>query len=145
MSRTCIEWPLNAFIRDNRESFQGLPIINVSLYIDSKSAEEIIDFIESEDNRIRFIRILLHILQNQYNDDLYRKESHNQKTRNITAMKFKGSGKNTRIYCQERFPGVTGGGKKIVMIHFLENKGKQKNDKKIKDKLEAIADYEYIF
>jgi hypothetical protein len=144
VSRSCRKWPLAQFKKDNEESLKALQLIDVELYIDDKNYSEIVSFLNERRNKTRFHRILIHILQNQYNDELYRKEVTSEKTKNITAMKFKG-GRNPRIYCQEYFPGVTGGGKKIVMIHFLANKDFQRNNKKIIPKLESIASYEYTF
>lgn len=145
MARTCIKWPLEAFLEENKEALNGLRLIDVEIYVDEKIYSEIAEFLKEPDNKTRFRRILIHILQNEYNKQLYRREG-TGKTRSVTAMKFKpGGNQNTRIYCKEHFPGVTNATKKIVMAHFLGHKDFQSNNKKIKSKLESIADYEYQF
>lgn len=144
MARKCVKWPLDKFIQENRDSLSNLKLINVDLYIDEKSSKEIVTFLGSDENKKRFRMILIHILQNQYNDLVYRREPISKKAKDITAMKF--SFKNTRIYCKEFFLGLNAGGKKIVMIHLLDNKDFQKgSNKKIKIKIETIAQYEYDF
>ncbi len=115
--------------------------MDVDLYVDQKNFEEISEFLGKQESKKRMRKILIVVLQNLYVDALYRKEGFSKKTKDITAMKFKGSS-NPRIYCQEYFPG---GNKKIVMIYLLANKDFQRNNKKIIPKLESIADYEYNF
>lgn len=141
MKRECVILPLDGFIEENQYSLLGIRTPNVELRIDAKSAKEICAFLAL--NKKRFIKILITILLNHYNDDLYRKEKISEKTKDITAMKFTGKS-NPRIYCKEFHLGI--GGKKIIMIHLLAHKNFQKaNDKRLKPKLESIADYEYDF
>jgi hypothetical protein len=144
VARKCVKWPLDKFIQENKDSLNNLKLINVDLFIDEKSSKEIVEFLRSAENKKRFRMILIHILQNQYNDLIYRREQISKKAKDITAMKF--SGRNSRIYCKEFFLGLNSGGKKIVMIHLLDNKDFQRgSNKKIKDKIETIAQYEYDF
>lgn len=144
MPRKCVNWPLDKFIEDNKDILNNLNLIKVSLFIDEKNSREIFGFLSAEENRKRFRIILIHLLQNHYNEAIYRRETISKKTGNITAMKF--SLKNTRIYCKEFFLDVHAGGKRIVMIHLLDNKDFQKgSNKKIKSKLETIASYDYDF
>lgn len=135
---------MDKFIQENKDSLNNLKLINVDLFIDEKSSKEIAEFLKLDENKKRFRMILIHILQNQYNDLIYRREQISKKAKDITAMKF--SGKNSRIYCKEFFLGLSNGGKKIIMIHLLDNKDFQKgSNKKIKSKIETIAQYEYDF
>lgn len=144
MLRKCINLPLDRFIEENGEILNNLRLIKVSLFIDEKNSREIFRFLSAEENRKRFRMILIHLLQNHYNDLIYRRENISRKAEDITAMKF--SLRNTRIYCKEFFLDLHAGGKKIVMIHLLDNKDFQKgSNKKIKSKLETIAGYVYDF
>lgn len=78
---------------------------------------------------------MIHILKNEYNDLVYRKEPNG-----LTAMKF--STTNSRIYCKE-YRDISG--TKIVMSFLYMNKDFDKaSNKKIKSKLESISNYEYF-
>lgn len=145
MDRECVKFPLDKFLEENKESLLGLKLIKVELFIDKKNYKEIIEFLKKNENKKRFRIILIHILQNKYNDLIYRREPISKKVKDITAMKFSG-GSNPRIYCKEFFLSTNDIGKKIVMIHLLENKDFNKaSNNKIKSKLENLSDYEYKF
>ena len=77
--------------------------------------------------------------KNHYNSDLYGKEEISEKTKNVTAIKFKGK-ENIRIGCKEFFRR----GKKVVMIVKIIKKV-QKNDKKLRNIYETIGGYDYEF
>ncbi|MFD3002622.1 hypothetical protein ACFS7Z_19785 [Pontibacter toksunensis] len=133
MSRNCVKYPVDKFI----EEFPQFKDAGVTVYLDTKNLKELAPVIQK--NADKFRRILHVIFSFQYNNALYRKEGHTNKTRNVTAMKFLG-GANERIYCKEFFDGE----KKIVMITALAKKV-QKNDKSIRNLIERIGDYEYEF
>ena len=118
---------------------------NIEIWIDEKNAQDIKKFLTSKKkngefkHQKRFRVILWHILNNQYENEIYRSEKMSKKSRNVTAMKFKDQ-LNTRIYCKEIFQD----GKKIVMI-VKYSKKVQENDKRIKNLVETIGGYEYEF
>jgi hypothetical protein len=146
VERTCEIWPLEDFLEENKEALKTLKLINVKIYIDANISKKTVKFLKQSTNRKRLRRILIHILQNQINNELYRNEGFNKKTQCVTAMKFRPDGTNkTRIYCKEFDPGNDTDPKRIVLAHLLGNKDFSKNNKKIKDKIESIAEYEYTF
>lgn len=96
MLRNCIEIPLEPF----RLDFGIKNIYKVSLYIDEENQADIYGVIS--ENRSRFRRAIYELLQGRYNFELYGKEGISDKTRNITAFKFKRRrNSNYRIYCKE--------------------------------------------
>lgn len=134
MKRSCKKLPLERFIKDNADSLHGIKA-NVSLYIDDKEEKDVIKLIQNKKNQKRWRIILIHILKNEYNDLVYRKEPNG-----LTAMKF--STTNSRIYCKE-YRDISG--TKIVMSFLYMNKDFDKaSNKKIKSKLESISNYEYF-
>ncbi|MFN0204312.1 MAG: hypothetical protein ACKVTZ_22530 [Bacteroidia bacterium] len=112
----------------------------ISIWVDEANQGEIFELLGIERNRKKFRRVLYEILNNRYNHDLYRKEDMSQSTLDVTAMKF--SANNDRIYCRE-FP-YEKEDKRVVMISVYRKKV-QKNDKRIKNLLESVAQYEYEF
>lgn len=141
MKRKCKKYNLDEFISQNPQ-FQ---LSNISLYIDEVNYTEITEFLTKKTvfnkylYKKRFYRILYQIFQNRYDEVLYGPEEMSEKSKDITAMKFKTTG-NIRLYCKE----FKQGGKKIVII-CLHSKKVTKNDKRIKNLVESIAKYEYEF
>ncbi len=130
MVRDCVQYSIEEILKE----FSISNDFNIEFYIDKKEEKKIVKFLNSQKKKFRII--LIHILRNIQNKDLYGSEPHGLK-----AMKFK-SLNNARIYCKEFFIE----NKKIVLIHFLENKKFQKaKNKKIINKLKSISNYEYIF
>ena len=116
-------------------------IYDISLFVDEKNKEEILNVLNRNSNRFR--RIVYELLQGKYNNDLYGKEEVSHKAKNITAFKFKRNrDTNYRIYCKEYIDELSPNIKKVVMIRAY-NKKTQKIDKKIKLILESIANYKY--
>lgn len=95
-----------------------------------KESERIKTFIRDKGKK-KFIRIVYEILNNRYNDSLYKKiEQH------ITEMRFTGKWLgDQRIYCSES----SKNGKKVVMM-FLRKKKQNaiKDDGKLKGLIEII-------
>lgn len=112
--------------------------IDVEVFVDYENKAEIIKTIEARKKKFR--RILYLILAHRYDSDLYDKEVVSEKSKQVTAMKFK-KGKNQRIYCKEY---RNTDGKRIVMICSV-NKKSQKNDKKLRNLIETIGGYDYGF
>lgn len=142
MNRNCKKYDISSFIN----IYPQFAKANTTFYIDEEEYSKIIDFLSEKKvisgeykNLKKFYRILYEILNNRYNDDLYSKEEMSAKTKNITAMKFKGR-KNIRLYCKE----YSISGKKVVIV-CLYKKKVQENDKKIKNLLESISEYKYEF
>ena len=114
----------------------------VEVFIEPKSAKEILEFLRNSKYLRKFRQILSVVLQGKYNKDLYGKEDLSGTAEDVTAMKFKGK-PNTRIYCKEFF---LEDGKKVVMVEFLGNKDKQKaTSPKVKSKIEATGRRHYEF
>lgn len=134
MKRKCILLPgLEEFKRE----FSEFRNMNIDIYIDIENAEGMINIIETKKKKFRLI--IRQVLSGKYNNDIYGKENFNEKTKDITAMKFKG-GDNERIYCKE-FKKL---GKRVVMITEYYKKS-YKLTKEIKNLLESISEYEYDF
>ncbi|OWY22020.1 hypothetical protein C7N43_06305 [Sphingobacteriales bacterium UPWRP_1] len=111
---------------------------NVEIYVDEKNCVELLSVLKKQDKRTK--RILYEILRDAYNNDLYRKEAISDKAKDITAMKFTNS--PNRIYCKEfHFEN----NKKIVVLIRTHNKKSEKIDKKTRNIIESIAEYEYNF
>jgi len=68
--------------------------------IDCVNADEILEFLSANNLVKKFNLICQVILMGLRNSDLYDKENINEKSKHVTAMKFKGH-INTRIYCME--------------------------------------------
>ncbi|NOX87034.1 MAG: hypothetical protein GXO86_13925 [Chlorobi bacterium] len=137
MIRNCTEIPLDDF----RIEFGIRSIFNVSLFVDEENHAEILKILS--ENTDRFRRAVFELLQGRYNNELYGKEDISDKTKNITAFKFKKRrGTNYRIYCKEYIDDFSPNMKKVVMIQVY-NKKTRKIDKKLKQLLESIAKYEY--
>lgn len=120
---------------------------NLEIWIDENNAYEIIELLFEKDSKGKYLRQkrfknALKVIHNfSYEKDLYDKENISDKTKNITAIKFKRhKGHNWRIYCKE----FIHNGKKIVMITAVD-KDDQSIDKELKNKLEIIGGYEYDF
>jgi len=135
--RSCKELPIKEYLDELGITNSR----NISLFVDTECADEIIKFLEK--NRKKFLRIFYVILSGFYNEDLYGKEDVGSGTQNIAAMKFKGKNfGNSRIYCKEFFYR----GKQVVMVTMLQKKvQKIKDDKLLKQRLEIIGGYEYEF
>ena len=130
MSRTCIK--IQSSKRHKRH-----------LCVDASIADEFFNFINTDENhREKFKLIAEHILEerNIYFEG-YGKEGYNQKTRHVTAMKFFKGGKNVRVYCSE--VKTADGVFFVIAAKFLPKKKVQQNDKKIKEFIKSVADYEY--
>lgn len=108
--------------------------------VDSENAGEILQFLKENNLYKKFDLICTTILSGIRNTDLYDKEDINDKCKNVTAMKFKGS-QNTRIYCKE----VKQKDKTLVVVtsELLPKKKNQKNKEKEINLIEKVADYDY--
>lgn len=116
-------------------------IFKIFLYVDEKNKDEIFEIIKQ--NRDRFRRAIYVLLNGYYNNELYGKENFSNKTKYLTAFKFKKRGNaNYRIYCKEYFDNTSPNIKKVVMISVF-NKKTNKISGKLKQHLETIAEYEY--
>ncbi len=116
-------------------------IFDIYLYVDEENKFKILEFIK--ENKDRFRSAIYVLLKGGYNNELYGKESISNKTKYITAFKFKKrKNSNYRIYCKEHIDESTPNIKKVVMI-TVHNKKTQKIDKRIKSILERISKYNY--
>ena len=139
MSRKCSEIPLNWF----KNNLKITTLFQLELFVDCENKEEIFALMQNYMHRFRSSLYVM-ILGN-YNNDLYGKENVSDKSRNMTAIKFKhGKNENPRIYCKEFFDSKIPNYKKVVMISSY-NKKTDKIDKKLKNFIETINNYEYEF
>ncbi|HCN36698.1 MAG: hypothetical protein IAE65_11350 [Ignavibacteria bacterium] len=135
MKQSCEKLDIsNIYGNEVDDSFSKLEI-----YYDLKIEYELFTLFQNPKFKKRFKYVLTAILSNRYNNDIYGKEDISEKCRDITAMKFKNIN-NLRIYCKEFYQGH----KKIVMLEIIYKKS-QKINKKLKNLLETIADYQYDF
>jgi hypothetical protein len=142
--RKSLQYPLTDFLKEFERDFMGIDTSKVELFIDLdiRKAKPILAFLKQPEQKKKFKRILYVVLQNKYDESLYRKEEVSEKANGVTAMKFSGK-LNPRIYCKEFFQG---GVKRVVMTELLENKDFQKaSSKKLKPRLESIGEYTYEF
>ena len=108
--------------------------------VDTENWGEILLFLKSKKLVKKFDLICNVIFSGLRNTELYDKEDINNKCKQVTAMKFKGS-VNARIYCKE----VKQKNKTLVIItsELLENKKNQKNQHKEIHLIEKVANYDY--
>ncbi len=137
MERSYTEVNLDSYRREHQ-----IADTRVRVYMDIENSEEILSIITQY--MTRFQMILYWVLKGvkSYNDDFYGDESISGKTKGIYAMKFKtGKGQNFRIYCREFFnPAQT---QKKVIMAFGYHKKSEDVDKKLKNILGSIAEYDY--
>lgn len=110
--------------------------------IDTDNAEEILEYI-NQDNRHRkkFRYIAELILRGLKNTELYDKENIDRKAKNVTAMKFFKGQENDRIYCKEqRIDDTT---YVIICCELFRFKKSKSNDKKVKEIIKKISNYNY--
>lgn len=114
-----------------------------AIFIDTENEAEILEYISSSEARKKkFAYIRHHILNGLRNTEIYDKEDINNHCRDVTAMKFFKGGSNDRIYCKEI---KTAEGVFVVVASVLHEKKKsQKNSKREIEKIETVADYEYV-
>lgn len=114
--------------------------LNIEIWVDIKNKEEIMIFLEKKANSKRFKRILDNANKNRYPEKLYKNESGvSNKTKNVTAMKFKGK----RIFCKEYFVRTGNSFKKVVMMSLFTKKSDK--SKKWKSSIENVGGYDYDF
>ena len=108
--------------------------------VDTENADDILQFLRDNNLNKKFELICTTILSGIRNTELYDKEDINDKCKNVTEMKFKGS-KNTRIYCKE----VKQKNKTLIIItsELLPKKKNQKNQLKENNLIEKVAGYDY--
>jgi hypothetical protein len=136
LKRHCTNIPLDEITSE----FANENFFNIDIYVDDEIYDNFIILLNELSYKKKFRRIVYEILKGRYKKDLYEKEEVSDKAKNLTGMKFKGK-ENLRIYCKEFF--LTN--KKIVMITILKKKVQKASNKKIKNILESIGDYEYEF
>ncbi len=123
-------------------------ILNISadgkkaVCIDKENKEAILAYIRQSNRHLKkFRHIVALILEGHKNTDLYDKEDIDDKSKDVTAMKFFKGQENDRIYCKEqRTP------EGIYIIVTAEIYPKKKSDKVSKKEIpiiHKIAKYEY--
>ena len=130
MIRKCI-------VIDNSKNYSS----NYDRYIcvDEENANEIYECIESKRKKWKVI-IERTLTQPNIYWDSYAKEKKNDRSKNVTAIKFFDKD-NTRIYCQEL--SNRNGQFYIICAVLLLSKKTQKNDNRINEILKKISNYEY--
>lgn len=128
--RLALRHKLESLKNEYPKDFEYIDINSTAIYLDVTNNREygrIITIFEAD--RVKFKNIIIEILKGRYNYDLYDRENPTTKTKNITAMKFKGSLQNARVYCRED---VDGKNKRLViMVHGVEYKSFKKAGNKI--------------
>lgn len=139
MIRNFTKIPLNKFKQEH-----GIRTVHqVELFIDNESFNDISELMGLYKDG--FQRALYEMVMGRYNNDLYGKEEISNKTKGVTAIKFKRKQKNNfRIYCREFIDDIVKNRKKIVMI-TVHNKKSQGLTKKEKTIIASISKYEYEF
>ncbi len=101
MERECLYIPSDEL--DKRFDIRYLfDKCKVEVYIDKQNFEEILKILLEKEAKAR--KAFYYILRCQYEQDSYGKENIDEKTANITAIKFKvKSNQNIRIFCREYF------------------------------------------
>lgn len=114
--------------------------LGIEIYVDNINKEDIMNFLEKKINKKKFKRILVEISKNRYPKHLYVDESVvSRKTKNVTAMKFKGK----RFFCKEYFIKTSNSFKKVIMMSFYLKKSDK--SKKWKSAIENVGGYDYGF
>ena len=121
-----------------KRSSEYSSIYNRAIGVDVETQEEIFAALCNKDKKFRDIVRRILTQPNIYYDH-YKKEKINERSRNISAMRFL-DGDNTRIYCKEINDPT---GTLIVICAVALNKKVQRNDKKINAIIEKIVSYEY--
>jgi len=108
--------------------------------VDTENANDILQFLKENNLYKKFELICETILLGIRNAEVYDKEDINERCKNVTAMKFKGS-KNTRIYCKE----MKQKNKTLIIVtsELLPKKKNQKNQLKENNLIEKVAGYDY--
>jgi hypothetical protein len=114
------------------------------IHLDYIHAEAIKKYIfQDERHRKKFMFIAEIILSGLKNPQVYDKENINKYANDITAMKFFKGQENDRIYCKEY---VRNGKTQIVVaILLIEKKKTNHIDKRIRQVIEVISNYDYEF
>ncbi len=148
--RFAFTFPLDTFF--DEEGWKDMyPHWEIKLYIDEENMVEIVDFLLAEEGARKKLKDVFNIMfSGTYRDKLYRKESINDDTKDITAMKFafksnKGGKLNARIYCKEFFEDEKPKLKKIVLLFFLRHKDEQKIPAKTTRKIIQMNELAYLF
>ena len=113
-----------------------------AVYVDKENAEKIFGYInQDERHKKKFQFIMGIILGGLRNTECYDKESFNNKTKVITAMKFFKGQENDRIYCKE----LRKNDKTFVVIavELLQKKKSMKLSHREKKIILKVADYHY--
>lgn len=107
--------------------------------IDEENWEEIYECIQNKRKKWKMI-VERTITQSNLYWDSYAKESIDNNSKKVTAIKFFDQ-ENTRIYCQEL--SIKGKSFYIVCSVLLLSKKVQQNDKRINEIIKKISNYEY--
>lgn len=112
------------------------------LCIDTENEEEIFNFLNEDEARIKkFRQIKDIIIRGLRVTELYDKEEIDSKTRNVTAMKMFKGGQNIRLYCKEqRSPTGTF---YVIVAELLRKKKDQKVKERNKNLIHKVGSYEY--
>jgi hypothetical protein len=115
---------------------------NRVLCVDAENKNEIMAYITKDDrHKKKFKYIAEIILNNLKNTDLYDKEDVDDKSKNVTAMKFFKGQENDRIYCKE----ITNGDKTFIVIMsvLFEKKKNTKLKQREINAIHKVGGYEY--
>jgi hypothetical protein len=113
-----------------------------AIYIDLDNKEEIMKYIRQDNRHLKKFKFITDIILGGHrNTEVYDKEDIDNKTKDVTAMKFFKAQENDRIYCKEV---KSKEGTFIVVTAVLHEKKKsQKNRTKEKNTIRKVGGYEY--
>ncbi|WP_462279912.1 hypothetical protein [Salinivirga cyanobacteriivorans] len=113
-----------------------------AIYIDSENKEEIMNYIKQDKRHLKKFKFITDIILGGHrNTEVYDKENIDDKTKDVTAMKFFKGQENDRIYCKEI---KSKEGTFIVVTAVLHEKKKtQKNKSKENNIIRSVGGYEY--
>lgn len=113
-----------------------------AIYVDSDNEKEIMSYLKRDNRHERKFKFISDIILGGHkNSEIYSKEDINERSKDVTAMKFFKGQENDRIYCKEI---NTSEGKFIVVCAILyETKKTKKLTQEQKNIIEKVGGYQY--
>lgn len=113
-----------------------------AIYIDLENKEEIMQYIKQDKRHLKKFKFITDIILGGHrNTEVYDKEDIDDKTKDVTVMKFFKGQENDRIYCKEL---KSKEGTYIVVTAVLHEKKKSKKlSSKEKNIIKKVGGYDY--
>lgn len=113
----------------------------IHIYVDKENSERIFKYVTQDERHIKKFQFITDVILGGLKNPTYGKAQINEKSANVTAMKFFKGQENDRIYCKEIIKDDQT--YIIVVCELLEKKKNQKLKHREKTIINRIADYEY--